>query len=193
MFFQFLPFLLILLPGISYPNKLKFVNDIVKTMELRCVFMIMEDFDGLASIRRDVLSNFEVQVKVVLLNDLEKMKNLWNMGKCGVFLELQKEESKISNHLEKILEINSFEENIFKNLHWFISLRKDTIVQRVFRYDSQVYLLIEDRNNRNVKTVVETYSIEEGIKVNKVAGNWSSEEGLGEWSLEIDDHLPILF
>ena len=183
MIFQFFALLLLLLPSISHPNRLNFVNDIVKTMELRCVFMVVQDFEGLESIRRGVLSHLEVQVKVVLVNDLNQMKNLRNMGQCGVFLELQKEESKISNYLEKLLEVNSFDENIFKKLHWFISVTREDSVQRVFKYDSQVYLVIEDSTNMNVETVVETYSIEDEIKVNKVAGNWSAEKGLGEGSV----------
>ena len=81
MIFQFLALLLLLLPSISHPNRLNFVNDIVKTMELRCVFMVVQDFEGLESIRRGVLSHLEVQVKVVLVNDLNQMKNLRNMGK----------------------------------------------------------------------------------------------------------------
>ena len=140
--------------------------------------MVLDDPDSLGSIRREIFRKLEVQAKVVFKSDIEQMQSLGNMDKCGVFVKIEKEEM-VSKYLENILEINSFDQNIFKNLHWYIFLTREDNLKMVFRYDSNVYKIIKDYVVEGATKLVETYSIEDGVRVNKLVGQWSSKKGLG--------------
>ena len=171
--------LIIMLPHCTFPQNLDIVDGIVRRMELRCVVMVVDSWKKLQSIRKENFGKLEVQMKVVLVSDLEKMRNLGKMGRCGVFLDLRTDEIKISNYVNTILEINNFDQDIFKSIHWFIFLTKEESVELVFKYDSKVFLLLED--GRDIK-VVESYSVEDDIKINTVIGTWLSVTGtLGNW------------
>ena len=98
------------------------------------------------------------------------------MDKCGVFVKIEKE----FKYLENILELNSLDHNIFKNLHWYIFLTREDNLKMVFRYDSNVYIIRKDKVVDGVSKLVETYSIEEGVNVNKMVGKWSFGNGLGK-------------
>ena len=172
--------LIIMLPHCTFPQNLDIVDGIVRRMELRCVVMVVDSWEMLQSIRKETFGKIEVQMKVVLVSDLGKMRNLGKMGRCGVFLNLRTDEIKISNYVNKILEINNFDQDIFKSIHWFIFLKKEESVELVFKYDSKVFLLLEVGSDMKV---VESYSIEDDIKINTVIGTWLSVAGtLGDWS-----------
>ena len=141
--------------------------------------MVLDDPDSLGNIRRDVFRKLKVQSKVVFKSDIEQMQNLGSMDKCGVFVKIEKEEM-VFKYLENILELNSFDQNIFKNLHWYIFLTREDNLKMVFRYDSNVYIILKDEVVDGVSKLVETYSIEEGVNVNKMVGKWSSGNGLGK-------------
>ena len=171
--------LLCLRPVVIHPLILDIMDDIVKTMDLKCVLMVLDDLESLGKIRRDVFRKLEVQTKVVLQNNVKDMQNMGKIDKCGVFMQFKKEEI-LSKYLEKVLEMNNLDQTIFKKWQWFIFLARDDSLDLVFRYDSHVYLIIEHQEQENVKILVETYSIEEGVKVNKIIGNWSLDNGIGK-------------
>ena len=106
------------------------------------------------------------------------MQNLSRMGNCGVFLRVQNEKS-VSEYLNSVLQLNSFDNSIFKTLHWFIFLNNERSLDNIFRFDSNVYLIIGDNKGGYRSQIVETYSVEEGVKIDKKIGIWSSEDRLG--------------
>ena len=74
-------------------------------------------------------------------------------------------------------------ESIFRTVNWFISVSKEESLERLFKFNSQVYLVLEDFQNSGVKHLIETYSLGEDNKVNKRVGNWSLSNGLSKFDL----------
>ena len=44
---------------------------------------------------------------------------------------------------------------------------------------TNVYLVIVEMEGESLAALKETYSIEEGVQINKIVGKWSSKNGLG--------------
>ena len=171
--------LLCLRPGSILPaDFLDIVEDLVRFSELKCVLLVLDDPDSLGSIRREVFRKVEVQSKVIYKQDIKQMDRLSVMNKCGIFVKLHKEET-ISKYLNSVLELNKFDKNIFKTLHWYIFLGREDSLDIVFRFDSNVFLVIEEMEREDFAKLIETYSIEEGETINKIVGRWSSKHGLG--------------
>ena len=145
--------------------------------------MVIDDPGNLG---RDIFKQSEVQSRVVLKTDLWQMQNLTKMGNCGVFLRV-KEERSVSEYINTVFQVNSLDNNIFKTLHWFIFLSNDISLDLVFRYDSNVYLVKEDTKEENMMKILESYSIEDGVQINKDVGTWSTKHKLGnkEWGTNI--------
>ena len=134
--------------------------------------------DNPGNVRREFLESLEVQYKVILKTNLWQMQNLTRMGNCGVFLSVTEDKS-MSEYINNVFQVNSFDNNIFKTLHWFIFIGSDVVIDSVFRYDSNVYLLKKGTEEEGLINIVETYSIEEGVQINKHVGVWSSKHRLG--------------
>ena len=157
---------------------LDIVSDLISFSHVKSVIFILDDLENLGSVRRDILRQVEVPSKFTLNRDLWQMKNLSRMGNCGVFIRFQNEKS-VSEYLNSILQLNGFDNSIFKTLHWFIFLDKETSIENIFRYDSNVYLISREDKDTDMSQIVETYSIEEGVRINKNVGTWSSKDRLG--------------
>ena len=151
-------------------------SDLISFSHIKCVIVVIDDPGNLG---RDIFKQLEVQSRVVLKTDLWQMQNLTKMGNCGVFLRV-KEERSVSEYINTVFQVNSLDNNIFKTLHWFIFLGNDIILDPVFRYDSNVYLVREDTEEEDIMKIVETYSIEDGVQINKDVGTWSSKHRLGD-------------
>ena len=149
-------------------------NDLISFSKLKCVIFIVDDTQDLGILRKD-LKHFKLQSKVILENDLWQRQNLTRVGNCGVFLKVKSGKSK---YLNNVFQLNNVNPDIFKTLHWFIFLSKESILVPVFRYDSNVYLITG--GGKDVRNIVETYSIEEGVQVNRDVGTWSSKHGIGK-------------
>ena len=174
---RLLVFLLLCLhPGVTQSGILDLVDDIVQDSDLRCVLVVLDHPDSLGTIRRDVFRKLGVQLKVIFKNDIKQMENLGSMSKCGVFVKFERDDL-VSKYLDTVLELNSFDENIFKTLHWYIFLDREKSMDQVFRYNSNVYLVLGEGGQ--VTRLVETYSVEEGVQVNKIVGKWLPDIGLG--------------
>ena len=91
-----------------------------------------------------------------------------------------KQEESVREFIHNVFHLNSFDTNIFTNHHWFIFLNKEDSLGRVFRYDSNVFLVIGDKEGEDEVTFVETYSIEEGVEIKKYVGTWSATNVLGK-------------
>ena len=154
------------------------VRDLISFSHIKSFIFILDDAEKLGSVRRDIFRLSETPSKVILKKDLWQMQNLSRMGNCGVFLKVQDEKS-VSQYLSSVLQLNSFDSNIFKTLHWFIFLNKKRSLDNIYRYDSNVYLIIGDNKGGDMRQIVETYSVEEGVKIDKKIGTWSSEDRLG--------------
>ena len=99
-------------------------------------------------------------------------QNAFRQNKCGVFVEFEVED-RVGQYLDSVLELNNFDQNIFKSLHWYIFLAWEGELGRVFRYDSNVYLVVGGRD------IVESYSVEKGVSLNRWVGSWAFQTGLG--------------
>ena len=157
---------------------LDIVSDLISFSHVKSVIFILDDLENLGSVRRDILRQVEVPSKFTLNRDLWQMKNLSRMGNCGVFIRFQNEKS-VSEYLNSILQLNGFDNSIFKTLHWFIFLDKERSLENIFRYDSNVYLILKEDKDADMSQIVETYSVEEGVRINKNVGTWSSKDRLG--------------
>ena len=156
-------------------------SDLISFSHIKSVIFILDDLENIGSTKEDIFRQSEVQTKVILMKDIWQMQNLSRMGNCGVFLRVQDEKS-VSEYLSSVLQLNSFDNNIFKTLHWFIFLNKDKSLENIFRYDSNVYLIIGDSKDGDRSQIVETYSVEAGVQINKIVGTWSSKDRLGRKS-----------
>ena len=160
----------LLCPSAHSSSLIDIASDLISFSHVKCVILVIDESGNL---RRNIFKQLEVQSKVVLKTDLNQMQNLTKMGNCGVFLRI-KEERSVSEYINSVFQVNSLDNNIFKTLHWFIFLSEDIILDLVFRYDSNVYLVKEDTKEENMMKILETYSIEEGVQINKDVGTWSS-------------------
>ena len=143
-------FLFIILPCSTNIHVVDIVDVFLKTMDLKCAVVVVHNLDNSHGTTRKLYSIVNYQVKVVLFHDVEKMRNLARIGKCGIFIDRGDKDFQISQYIEKILEVNKFDHNIFKQLHWFISLEKEESLEFVFRFDSQVFLMIDDQYDSNI-------------------------------------------
>ena len=104
-------------------------------------------------------------------------QNALRQNKCGVFVEFEVED-RVGQYLDSVLELNNFDQNIFKSLHWFIFLAWEGELGKVFRYDSNVYLVVGGREE-GPASIVESYSVEKGVSLNRGVGSWAFQTGLG--------------
>ena len=165
-------------PSVLHCVLLDIVSDLISFSHVKSVIFILDDLENLGSVHRDILRQVEVPSKFILNRDLWQMKNLSRIGNCGVFIRFQNEKS-VSEYLNSILQLNGFDNSIFKTLHWFIFLDKETSIENIFRYDSNVYLISREDKDTDMSQIVETYSVEEGVRINKNVGTWSSKDRLG--------------
>ena len=162
---------------------LDIARDLISFSHIRSAIFVLDDPEKLGSINEDIFRKSKVQTKVILKNNLLQMKNLSRMGNCGVFIRVKNEKS-VSEYLNSVLWLNSFDNSIFKTLHWFIFLNKETSIEDIFRYDSNVYMILREDKDADTSQIVETYSVEEGVQTNKNVGTWSSKDRLGKGSRE---------
>ena len=158
---------------------LDIARDLISFSHIRSAIFVLDDPEKLGSVKEDIFRKSKVQTKVILRNNLWQMKNLSRMGNCGVFIRFQNEKY-VSEYLNSVLKLNGFDKSIFKTLHWFIFLDKERSLENIFRYDSNVYLISREDKDADMSQIVETYSVEEGVQINKKVGTWSSKDRLGK-------------
>ena len=168
-----LTLLLLLNPGASSiaPNTLVIMNQLVSEMQLKSAVLVMDQ-----SVRKLFSTEIKMQIQVVISSDLEKMKNLHKMDKCGVFVHFENEDD-ISSYLQEVKRINN-DEDIFKKLHWFIFSTREDGIDIIFKFNSKVFVLKEEEEEHAI-TIYETYSIDQSSKIIQIVGQWTKENGLG--------------